>query len=278
MEVFIVEKPLDLSANAEWWLELAVPLLSFGGAAVAILAEMHNIPLDIRYPAFGCVAASLILAYLALARPRKDIVAISTPIYAIIFFIVPSDSSAGIMLLLLYAASLTILLIRLKRRFGSASPVSGGIDEGPLFDYITRTGQEMAGVPSGTAADAGRIFIRFAHGEYEMAAALARKYLQEPGTEGESALTTAFGIIADHDAQCRSAPALPCKLRHFSPDTYPLLFHPAPDGTDSEQESAVALDNALLLLYAVAMGFASEEQQEQVRSFHPFAEKLAGLK
>ncbi|HII98234.1 MAG TPA: hypothetical protein HA272_02955 [Methanoregula sp.] len=273
-----MELPSYHNKNTRLLLEFAVPILSFGGAAVAILADLLKIPLDIHYPAFGCVAASVILAYLAWIRPRKDIVAISTPIYAILFFLIPAEFSVGVILMLLYAASLTILLIRLKRRFGSASPVSGGIGEGPLFDYMTRTGEAMESVPSDTAADAGRIVIRFAHGEYEMAAALARKYLQEPGNDVHNVLTTAFGIIADHDAQCRSAPALACKTRHFSPDTYPLLFHPAPDGSDTEQESAVALDNALLLLYAVAMVFASEEQKEQVRSFHPFAEKLAGLK
>lgn len=275
--MFIVEKPSDPLKNAEWLLEPAVPLLSFGGAAVALLAQTHNVPLDIRYPAFGCVAASLILAYLALLRPRKDIVAISTPIYAIIFFIVPSDSSTGIFLLLLYAASLTILLIRLKRRFGSGRS-AGEREEGALFDYISRIGETMARIPPATAADAGRIFIRFAHGEYKMAAALAQTYLQGQEKEGDSALATAFAIIAGHDAQCSAAPAPISHPPHFTGDEYALLYHPAPDSTDTEEEYAVALDNALLLCYAVAMVFAGEEQQEQVRSFHPFAEKLASLK
>ncbi|PKL63626.1 MAG: hypothetical protein CVV32_12915 [Methanomicrobiales archaeon HGW-Methanomicrobiales-3] len=277
MEVFIVEKPSDPLKNAEWLLEPAVPLLSFGGAAVALLAQMYNVPLDIRYPAFGCVAASLILAYLALLRPRKDIVAISTPIYAIIFFIVPSDSSAGILLLLLYAASLTILLVRLKRRFGSGRSGEER-EDGPLFDYVTRIGETMACIPSDTAADAGRIFIRFAHGEYGMAAGLAQTYLSRKENEGDNALATAFAIIAGHDAQCSSAPAPISRLHHFTGEESALLFHPASESTDTEEEYSVALDNALLLCYAVAIAFAGEEQREQVRSFHPFAEKLASLK
>ena len=62
----------------------------------------------------GCVLASCFLAYLAWVRPKKDIVALSTPIYSFLFFIVPTDYSTGIVLQLLYAVSLTILLVRLK--------------------------------------------------------------------------------------------------------------------------------------------------------------------
>lgn len=273
-----MELPSYPSKSTNLLLEFAVPILSFGGAAVAILADILKIPLDIHYPAFGCVAASLILAYLAWIRPKKDIVAISTPIYAILFFLIPAEFSVGVILMLLYAVSLTILLIRLKYRFGSAGSVRGVMEEGPLFDYINRAGQGMGSIPVDIAADAGRIFIRFAHGEYGMAASLAQPYQQGPENKKERALATAFTIIANHDAQCRSAPALPFQFQNFSRDESALLFHTVPESADTEQEYAVALDNALLLLYAVAIVFGSEEQREQVRSFHPFAEQLAGLK
>lgn len=274
--MFIVEIPSYLTKNRQPWLEYAVPILSFGGVAVALLAEMLNVPLDIHYPASGCVAASVILAYLAFIRPRKDIVAISTPIYAIIFFLVPSDSSVGIMLMFLYAISLTILLIRFKLRFGSASPVAGGMDEGPLFGYITRTGEAIGSIRPEIAADAGRVFILFAHGEYDMAATLAQKNSQAPENAVNNAPATAFAIIAGYCAQCRSDRAPLTPHRHFTPENRPFLFHTAPDNAGTDQDSAVALDNALLLLYAVAMTFAGEDQREQLRSFHAFAEKLAG--
>jgi hypothetical protein len=276
--VFIVEKPSYLTKNRYQWLERAVPVLSFGGVAVALLAEMLRVPLDIHYPASGCVAASVILAYLAYTRPRKDIVAISTPIYAIIFFLVPSDSAVGIMLMFLYATSLTILLVRLKRRFGSTGPNPDRMDEGPLFRYITRTGEAIGSIRPDIAADAGRVFILFAQGEYDRAYAIAQNYQQVPKNEGNNTLATAFALITGYCAQCMPDRTSLLQSRNFPDDAYTFLFHPAPDSADTELESAVALDNALLLLYAVAMVFAGEEQREQIRSFHPFAEKLASLK
>ena len=66
--------------------------------------------IDLRVTAAGCVCASFTLAYLAWILPKKDIVALTTPIYAIIFFAVPLDDPvATIILELLYAISLSIL-------------------------------------------------------------------------------------------------------------------------------------------------------------------------
>ena len=100
-------------------LETAVPLLSFGGALLGITFWVTTASVDYRISILGCVFASWVLAYLAWKRPRKDIVALSTPIYSIIFFAVPTDNFSAVVLELLYATSLTILLVRLKYRFGA---------------------------------------------------------------------------------------------------------------------------------------------------------------
>ncbi|MCK9579898.1 MAG: hypothetical protein M0Q92_05540 [Methanoregula sp.] len=264
--------------NPHRWLELGVPLLSFGGAFVAILAGILNFTLDYHYPAIGCVIASAILAYLAWIRPKKDIVAISTPIYAFIFFLVPSDSSVGIVLQLLYATSLTILLIRLKRRFGNIAPLPGRVeDDGPLSGYIARVREAIPDVTSGIAADAGRVFIRFARGEYEVAAPLAGACYQELAKDEDTALAAAFAIIAAEAAQGGSGSAIPAGFRQFSDGQYASLFYPAPDNVDQEQVYATTLDNALLLLYAVSIVHAEGEQREQVRAFQMFAERIACL-
>ena len=91
---------------------------------MAIISFSQGLLLDFRYPALGCVLASFVLAYLAWIRPKKDIVALSTPIYSLIFFVVPTEYMSGIILQLLYAVSLTILLVRLKYRFGKTGTVS----------------------------------------------------------------------------------------------------------------------------------------------------------
>ncbi len=109
------------------YLELAIPLLSFGATLVGVLVWKMGFEIGFQYFAIGCVIGSFLLAYLAWNRPKKDIVALSTPIYAIIFFIVPTDYVAGLTLQLLYAASLTILIVRLNYRFGeSHTAVSSG--------------------------------------------------------------------------------------------------------------------------------------------------------
>src|SRR5208337_3830317 len=118
--------------------EMLVPLFSFGGAAFAILAWTSGWSIDLRVTAAGCVIASFVLAYVAWIRPKKDIVALTTPIYALIFFVVPLDDPvATITLELLYAVSLSILLVRLKYRFSSpgAAPSLGDNLSGPLGEY-----------------------------------------------------------------------------------------------------------------------------------------------
>ena len=63
------------------WLEYLVPLLSFGGALVGIFFWITSASVDYRISILGCVLASWVLAYLAWMRPKKDIVALSTPVY-----------------------------------------------------------------------------------------------------------------------------------------------------------------------------------------------------
>ena len=130
-------------------LELAVPVCSFGGALLALFFSGMGSTVDIRYFAAGSVAASFALAYLAWIRPHKDIVALTTPIYAILFFVVPSDFSVNIILELLYAVSLTILLVRMKLRFGAApeSGMAGGKSlEEPLKTYCETVREQATGL------------------------------------------------------------------------------------------------------------------------------------
>jgi len=257
-------------------MELAVPAFSFGGAAVAILFEMQGISLDFHYPAFGCVIASVILAYLAWLRPKKDIVALSTPIYSVIFFIVPTDFSTGILLQLLYAVSLTALLIRLKYRFGSSAPLPGQTDiPGPLEEYVAEVTRLLPQVSPPLAGDAGRVFIRFAHGEYEAAARLATACSQELSDDGEETLAVAFAIVAEQAAHTSTGIAIPAEFRQFLPGQHEFLFHPEQDSTDREQEYSTALDNALLLLYAVALIHADDDQKHDIISCRKFAQKVA---
>jgi hypothetical protein len=260
-------------------MELLVPLLSFGGAFLAILFEMLGVSLDYHYPAFGCVIASCILAYLAWLRPRKDIVALSTPIYSFIFFVVPTDFSIGVVLQLLYAASLTILLIRMKYRFGSLAPQPGlARESGPLEAYAATVHRLLPDITPDQADHAGGVFIRFAQGEFEAAGRRAVSAVQVAG-EGTSCadpVTCAYAIVAEQAEQTRAGGAVPKEFTSFGPDQYPLLVHPSDSDCDREQEYAAALDNALLLLYAIALKSEDPERKSSLDRLRNFALKLCG--
>ena len=58
-----------------------------------ILSPGSGIHPGFRIASAGCIIASFILAYLAWIRPKKDIVALTTPMYSIIFFVLPSTDT-----------------------------------------------------------------------------------------------------------------------------------------------------------------------------------------
>ena len=104
------------------WLELAVPAFSFGGILIAFYFLNQGYLQSFRIASAGCIIASILLAYLAWIRPKKDIVALTTPIYAVILFILPSDLVPDLILPILYAISLTILLVRLSTALANLVP------------------------------------------------------------------------------------------------------------------------------------------------------------
>jgi predicted permease len=65
----------------------------------------------------GCVLGSLAIAGIALTRRRKDIVSLCTPIFAAFIFVFPLETAPGLPMQLLYAATLTGLVVRLEKRF-----------------------------------------------------------------------------------------------------------------------------------------------------------------
>jgi hypothetical protein len=258
-------------------LEIAVPLVSFGFTLGGILLWQGGIKIDFQYFAIGCLIGSCILAYLAWIRPHKDIVALSTPLYGLIFFVVPTEFDAGVALQLLYAVSLTFLLMRLKYRFGNAAPLPGSaVQEGPLDRYIDLVRESLPLKDPESARNATHVFVRFAEGDYDNAARLASR---DPGgtVPGRSdTLSRAFAIVAEQAAHTKTGGAFPPDFVRFVPEDGPFLFHPAEAGMDEEQEYMAALDNALLLLYAA--GFTSQDAfgKDTLHKLRHFAQKLSG--
>lgn len=241
------------------WYETAVPLFSFGGALLAILLWSAGLAGDLRFTAAGCVIASFVLAYLAWIRPKKDIVSLTTPIYAIIFFAVPLDDSvATIVLEILYAVSLTALLVRLKYRFGTpAAAVPDGVLSGELAAYVEKTGPACTGLPPAAAHRAATAFLRYAAGDYAEVEPEVREGLLALDRSGcAPAFATSLEILREQAEITEKSRARPAWYRQFAAADEPLLARPLPpekktgDGYDPGYDAA--LDNALLLVFAAA--------------------------
>ncbi|MCK9592303.1 MAG: hypothetical protein M0Q91_09890 [Methanoregula sp.] len=262
------------------WLEIAVPFFSFGGAFIAILFDMQGISLDFHIPAMGCVISSFVLAYLAWIRPKKDIVALSTPLYSIIFFIVPTDFSTGIVLQIFYAVSLTALLVRLKYRFGTPGTAASLGKElgGPLKTYIDKTRDAFSDISPETAHRAAVVFVRFAEGNYDDAAQSSRSaVLQEEKSAHASALMRAFCIIQEHSTLLHKSLDRPLTYFTFSEKDSSLLAKPVVLTHDDDLKFFTALDNALLVLYSAAWN-NSERDRPHLLACQAFGQKLMSSK
>jgi hypothetical protein len=98
-------------------LSAAVPIVSFGGIVVAVSLAQAGWIQDAGSFVWGCVAGSVVLAYLAYVKPRRDIVSLFAPLYALLIFIVPMEMKPNLLTQVLFAASLTALVIRLNVSF-----------------------------------------------------------------------------------------------------------------------------------------------------------------
>ena len=255
------------------WLEVAVPLLSFGGALIAILLWTLSVQTDLRITILGCVLASWVLAYLAWIRPKKDIVSLTTPIYSFVFLAVPTDNFSVIILELLYAASLSILLLRLKYRF-SAPPAIPDKDtlSGALKTYTERTRDLLTGTPPDTAHQATRAFVQFAQGEYAEAARISGGVTGNDPSRNP-VLIRAFAVVLEHATVLDTSLPLPETYLTFRPEDAALLALPVSSALKKDQEFYTTLDNALLLLFSAAWN-ASEQDRPHLLASQAFAQKL----
>lgn len=264
------------SPAREQYLELAVPIIAFGITGTGILLWGAGYPVDFQYVSIGCTISSFILAYLAWIRPRKDIVALSTPIYGIVFLAAPIEAAAGAVLQLLYAAGLTVLLFRLKRRFSAdlSGPEALSPDE-PLGRYRNRLSADIPAVSPEIARAAARVFIRFAEGDYDESVRLASGVKEMHEEALPDVLERAFAIVSNHANRISENKPVPEVYPTFSADQQYLLFSPAGDIPDKDQLYNLQLENALILLYVIGIGSTDNEIQLILDQLRPFARRLS---
>lgn len=275
----IEDNPPHIDGKTERYLEIAIPVASFGATLIGILLWKLGFEINFQFFAVGCIIGSCLLTYLAWIRPKKDIVALSTPIYAIIFFVVPTEYTVGVTLQLLYSVSLTILLIRLKYRFGAPGTASamGKQLADSVKTYIEQTSGSFTGVRPDTAHDAAVVFVQFAHGEYREAArrAVAAAIGQMDDVGQAATLVRAFSIVKEHSVLIDKSLPRPVSYEVFRQEEYGLLAKPQLPAQDDDHEFFIALDNALLLLFSVAWT-NSEADRPHLLACHTFVLKLLG--
>jgi hypothetical protein len=264
----------DVRDTRDLYREALVPLLAFGSTILGIVLWNAGIPMEIQYAGAGGFLASCLLAYLAWLRPRKDIVSLTTPIYGFIFFVTPIDYTGGVVIQLLYAGGLTLLVIRLHRRFGAHVPDSFSGTElaaGPLKTYVGSTRDAFTALDPETGHSAAAAFMSFSEGEYQKAADLSHAAVCHDGTPGP--VIRAFGILRQHaELLDRNLPRPETYLR-FLPDDAALMAKPLPTEDNPLREFETMMDNALLLLYSAAW-HASSANRALLLASQEFAQKL----
>jgi hypothetical protein len=235
-------------------LSIAVPAFSFGGTGVGILLEEFGYIENAGLFYWGCLIGSFILAYLAWVKPRKDIVSLLAPMYAVIIFMAAVEITPNIILQLLFAASLTVLVVRLNIRFSTPLVKEQGEDpmEKYLYDYMHRITPFFRSIDRDTGHDIASAVLSFKFGLYPKAIESADTAVSRITGEGAAAaLRKALTIIRDRAVKLEESAVKGYSALSFSPEEeqYLAIIIPA---EQIENHESFTLNNALVLTYAVA--------------------------
>jgi hypothetical protein len=241
-------------SRTELILSVAIPVISFGGTALGLALADQGIISDAGAFSWGCLAGSFLLAGLAWIKPRKDIVSLLAPLYAVIIFLLAVEVKPTVILQLLFAASLTILMIRLNIRFSTPPDKEKKEDsmEKFLYAYMTRVTPYYRSISAETGHEIASAVLSFKFGIYQNSIASAGKAIARlPGEGATSTLKKALAIIRDRAERLKVSEVKVYSDQLFSGDDFQYLAVILPMDLIESQET-YTLDNALLLCYAVA--------------------------
>jgi hypothetical protein len=244
-------------------LSLAVPALCFGGAALAILLWRGGFIDDPGSFYWGSLAGAVLLGYLAWVKPRRDIVALLAPLYAVIIFLIPLENKPTVLLQLLFGASLTVLVVRLNILFSTPPAKKHGEDpmEKYLYDYMHRITPLYRGIDRGTAHEIASVVLSFKFGLYTNTITSADNAFSRLAGEGPIAtLRKALKIIRDRAVYLDKSEVKGYSPETFSPGEDPYLAVNLPAEVIDNRDD-FTLDNSLLLCYAVAYLYSPDDGQ-----------------
>jgi hypothetical protein len=245
--------PVELSQR-ELILSISIPVITFGGTGIGLLLEQQGVISDAGSFFWGSLAGSFLLAYLAWIKPRKDIVSLLAPLFAIIIFLFSVETKPTVFLQLLFAASLTIIMLRLNIRF--STPPDKGKEEDPmdkfLYAYMSRITPYFRSVDSNTAHEIASAVLSFKFGIFPNSVSSGEKAIAR--LKGEGAINTlrkALIIIRDRAEKLAESMVKAYSEKIFSADDFQYLPIALPPELIESPEN-FTLDSALILCYAVA--------------------------
>ena len=111
----------------------SVPIIAFAGISIGILSIWASNPGITVMEIFlgiipkesllnsagiwGCVISSFIICAIALLKPKRDLVSLLVPLFAIIIFNPWSEFTTGPIMQILFAITITVIVVRLERRY-----------------------------------------------------------------------------------------------------------------------------------------------------------------
>ncbi|MDN7023961.1 hypothetical protein FGU65_03470 [Methanoculleus sp. FWC-SCC1] len=240
---------------------LAVPALSFAGLAITLLLQHFAVPYAALPGVAGCVVASFLLGYVAYQKPRRDIVSLFAPLYAVLIFVIPNDFSSGPVMQTLYAASISVLALRVEKRFSNPKHQEKTMKQ-YLNEYIERIGPLISTIDEETGHLIASSLLSFKFGLYKNAIerceetlARLRERSAMPG-----ALEAALLILQERAADLADSRLTPSPQYTFGETDRDALAIRLPPG-EGQDRTALDLDNALVLLYAVGIETSPEDEQ-----------------
>ena len=241
---------------------MAVPGVSFGGIGIELLLFSVGFEHAVWAGIAGCVVASFILFYQAYLKPRKDIVSLFVPLYAVLIFIVPNEISTGAVVQTFYAATITLLAVRVEKLFNAPKPEKRTMKQ-MLNDYIGRIEPLLAAIDEETGHAVAQSLLTYKFGLYRNAAEKCTETLDRLKTTAPlptGALEDALLILRERAGDLADSRVTASPEHTFAEADYEYLaIHLSPE--QNENPAALDLDNALVLLYAVGIETSPDDEQ-----------------
>jgi len=172
--------------------------------------------------------------------------------------------------------SLSFLLVRLKRRFGSSAQVSnvpGDLAE-PISRYIERIPDVLKDVSQESGHAAAMVVTRFARGDFHDAAWTADAEIAKLNdARAPRIVQEAFAIVREQAERLDKSFPAPERFTTFSGNAHPMLAKEPGSPGDSTDIYNTTLENALVLLFACAWA-ASEHNHADLLGQQGFVLQL----